>query len=129
MVELGLAGLVLALVMLPMIGLLRYSVKGTTESLHLTRAFQMARSAVDAMETFAYEDLDDAKAQALVAQLPVPTGVEAPSLKPLELVEETSKNGERVSAKVVAVTVGYDKAEGLGGRGEVVLKALVIRAR
>lgn len=129
MIELGLAGLILALVLVPMIGVLQFSVRGTTESMHLTHAFQMARSAVDALESFGYGELTDASAAALVARLPVPTGVEAPVLKPLEVVSETSKHGEVVTAKVVVVAVSYDKVEGNATRGEVVLKALVVRAR
>ena len=129
MIELGMAGVILALVLVPMIGVLQFSVKGTTESMHLTRAFQAARSAVDAIESFPFDRLDDAAAKTLVNSLPLPMGVAAPVLGPLEIVTETARNGEQVSAKIVTVVVAYDKVEGPNPRGEVRLSAMVVRAR
>jgi type II secretory pathway pseudopilin PulG len=129
MVELGMAIVILGMVFVPTLGLVQTGVKGTAESLHLTRAFQAARSAVDAIESFPYEKLDLNAAQALVDLLPVPKGVKRPQLIGLDVVDEPAKNGERVRAKVVGVRVYWDKVEGKGGTGEVVLRAMVVSAR
>jgi hypothetical protein len=130
LIEIGLAGLILALVFVPTLGLVQTGVKGTSESLHLSRAFQAARAAVDAIESFGYEALDQASAQALLDKLPpAPEGVSRPQLVAFEQVDEPARSGELVRAKIATVKVAWEKVEGKAGKTELTLRAMVVKAR
>jgi len=122
--------ILLALMFIPVIGVLRSSVKGTAQSLHLVRAFQAARAVVDTAEAFPYAELTDDALKTAVDALDLPDGVEKPRLDPIKtLTGAGSPANAGVDAKVVTVRVGWQKTEGKEERSEVVLHGLVLRAR
>ena len=125
--EVAIALMLLAFIFVPIFEVLRNSVKGTTQSLHLTRAFQMARTVVDLAESFSYEELSDDGLKRAVARLDVPAGVEPPVLDEIRAYSRNS-GSSWLEAKIVTVRVGWARAEGRE-RGEVVLHALVLRSR
>ena len=129
MIELGLAVVFLSLMVVPSLNVLQTNVKGTAQSLQLTRAFQFARTVVDLSESFDYASLSDEAVKIMVDQLPVPEGLSAPKMDPVESITTPLANGARLEAKVVTVHVEYVKSEGSGARGEVTLHGLVARAR
>lgn len=128
MIEIGLGTMVLALAMMPALGLIRTNVKGTAQSLHLTRALQTARAALDAAQVLGHDELTDAAMAAVVATVPVPEGVQRPRVDPLEVTQERLSDGTFYSAKVMTVRVKWRSADGSGGEEEVVLRGLSVFA-
>lgn len=129
LIEIGMAALILALVFVPTLGIVQTGVKGTSESLHLSRAFQAGRAAADAVESFAYDDLDEGSARALIDKVPVVDGIARPQLVALDEVVESPRAGEAVKAKIATIRVVWDKVEGKAGKAEIVLRAMVVSAR
>ena len=60
MAELALAALAMGMIMVPTLDVLRSGVRGTNQSVQLTRAFQVGRAMVDAIHATPCEQLDDA---------------------------------------------------------------------
>lgn len=129
LIEVGMGLVLLALIFIPVVEVLRTSVRGTAQSVHLVKAFQAARSGVDAAEAFTYAELTDQALKTALDALELPDGVERPVADPVKLVPVTNAAGAAIDVKVVTVRVGWKKAEGKEERGEVVLHGLVTRAR
>ena len=120
-VEVGLGAMFLMMTMLPALGLIRTGVRGTAESLHLTRALQTARTCLDAAAALGHDELTDDTLAAVANQLPVPPGVARPRADPLEIVTEKLPDGTFYRAKLITVRVAWTRAEGSTEQGEVVL--------
>ena len=130
LIEIGMGLILIALMIIPVIGVLRSSVKGTAQSIHLTKAFQVARMVVDTAEAFSYTDLTDDALKTAVDALELPDGVEKPQLEKVKTVAADGTPGAPpVDVKVVTVRVGWQKAEGAQDKSEVVLHGLVLNAR
>lgn len=130
LIELGMGLLLLALIFVPVVEVLRNSVKGTAQSVHLLKAFQAARAAIDAAEAHSFTELDDASLRAALDRLELAPGVERPRADPVKLLPSGAGGGTaQIDVKVVTVRVGWQKTEGKEERGEVVLHGLVLRSR
>lgn len=122
--------ILLALIFIPVIEVLRNSVRGTAQSVHLTKAFQAARAAVDAAEACTFVELTDDRLRTAIDSLELPPGVERPRADPVKTLPAGPGGGTaQLDVKVVTVRVPWQKAEGKEERGEVVLHGLVLRSR
>lgn len=129
LLEVAISALVLSIVFIPVLDVLQFSVKGTRQSLHLSRAFQAARSMTDLIQSFRFEDLDDEALAELAVQVPAPEGANRARFDKVESIRLPLANGQRLDSKLVTVRVSWERAEGIERKGEVVLKAVVCRAR
>lgn len=120
-IEVGLGTLILAMTMLPALGLVRTGVRGTAQTLHLTRALQTARACLDAAAALGHEELTDDTLTAIVDQISIPPGVARPRADPLKIVTETLPDGTFYRAKLITVRVAWIRTEGSTEPGEVVL--------
>ena len=127
-IEVGLSAMFLAFIMVPALGVLKNGVTGTGQTLHLSRAMEAARSAVNAAENLGYGDLTDASLADLVAHIAVPPGVAAPRADAIELLQHDYPDGSRYRAKVITVRVAYLRTEGTDDRGEVVLRGIAMQS-
>ena len=125
-IEVGLGVMLLALILVPVLGVLHRGVKGTAESLQVLRALQAARSALDAAESLGYSRLTDQTLQALIARVDVPGGVSRPRADALEVAQRASGDGTWYRAKVITVRVSWTRFEGREEHGEVVVRGLAI---
>ena len=128
MAELTLAALAMGMIMVPALDVLRSGVRGTAQSVQLTRAFQVGRAVVDAVHTCSGEQLDDSWLEGIVSGMALPDGVTSLRVDPIRLVTERGPDGWRYEAKVATVRVGWRKTEG-GEKGEVVLHAMAVSVR
>ena len=129
LIEVGMGLILIALIFIPVIEVLRNSVKGTGQSVHLVKAFQAARAAVDTAEAFTFIELTDDKLKVAIDALDLPDGVERPRADPIKPVSTATPGGAQIDVKVVTVHVGWQKVEGKEERGEIILHGLVTRAR
>lgn len=130
LIEVGMGLVLLALIFIPVVEVLRNSVRGTAQSVHLVKAFQAARAAVDAAEAHTFTELTDDRLRTVLGLLELPPGVERPRADPIKVVPAGAGAGTAlIDAKVVTVRVGWAKVEGKEERGEVVLHGLVLRSR
>ena len=128
LIEIGMGLVLIALIFVPVMEVLRNSVRGTAQSLHLVKAFQAARAAVDVAEGFTYAELTDDALFTAVSTLDLPPDVERIALDPIKQVPASTATAQ-IDAKVVTVRVAWRRTEGKEERGEVVLHGLVLRAR
>jgi len=128
-VELGIAILILALTIVPILDLLQGGVKGTAQSLYLSRAFQAARSVADSIYSCPWSSLDDATVKTLASKIEVPDGCSRPRVDSIQLITSSLPNGSVLETKVATIRVGWVKTEGKDKTGEVVLTAAVSLAR
>lgn len=125
------ACLLLALIFVPVVEVLRGSVRGSAQSVHLVRAFQAARSAIDAAEAMSYAELTDDALSRVPDTLELGEGVEKPRYEPVRQITAGAgtPGAPLVDVKVVTVRVGWQKTEGKAERAEVVLHGCVVRAK
>jgi hypothetical protein len=112
------AALLVALLVVPVTQVLHRGVQGAARSVHLRRAFQAARTVVDAVESLPFDQVEDARLASIVAQLELPAGTPRPRLDPLriEKLPDTPEGG-RLVAKIVTVRVSWRSPGGGEGSG------------
>lgn len=129
LIEVGMGLVLLALIFIPVLEVLRTSVKGTSQSVHLVKAFQAARAGVDLAEAHTFTELTDDALKTALDALELPDGVERPRADPVKTLPTVASGGATIEVKVVTIRVGWQKSEGKEERGEVILHGLVTRSR
>ena len=128
LIEVSMAVLVVALVFVGSLGVIQGGVRGTADIHELTHAFQAARTVIDAVESFNYDDLTDESLRMLCTKLSFAPPTAQPILGKIQLLTYgTPGTGSWFRAKTVRVRVPWKRPD--GSHDDVVLKGLVMEAR